>query len=239
MQEEIVNLTTQVAVVYFHNLLMILNFKKKMKKLIVVIFTAVLCLGFVPNTQAQEGYEGKKVYLDLAIGIPRNGIANNLLYNGSGYDRFSIPTLRANLEYGFNHFISGGLYAGYNHWGWRGQNTYFNNNGDLVTYEYKDQRSNLTLGVRATFHIWAFLNKQLDLGLGADQLDLYASVMAGARIETTTKQNYTSKATSRNLYPQFGPIVGAKYYFINNMAVFIEAGYGASSFGLFGITFKF
>ena len=90
--------------------------KRIMRKIVGTLFTAILCLGFVPNTQSQEGYEGKKIYLDLAIGIPRNGITNNLIYNGFGYDRFSMPTLRANLEYGFNHFISGGLYAGYNHW---------------------------------------------------------------------------------------------------------------------------
>jgi len=210
-----------------------------MRKIVSTLFTAILCLGFVPNTQSQEGYEGKKIYLDLAIGIPRNGITNNLIYNGFGYDRFSMPTLRANLEYGFNHFISGGLYAGYNHWGWRGQDTYYTNNGVWVTYDYKDKRSNLTLGVRATFHVWAFLNKQLDLGLGAEQLDLYVSVMTGARIHTAKEENYNSTSTSRNIYPQFGPTVGAKYYFINNMAVFLEAGYGASSFGLFGITVKF
>lgn len=210
-----------------------------MKKLLVGMFISVLCIGYAPTTQAQEGYEGKKVYLDLAIGIPRNGLVNNYLYTGYGYNSFAMPTLRANLEYGFNHFISGGLYAGYNHYGWKGSNTYKNNNGDYIAYDYMDRKSNLTIGVRATFHIWAFLNKQLDLGLGVDQLDLYASVMAGARIHTRVEQDWNSKRTTRNVYPQFGPMVGAKYYFINNMAVFIEAGYGASSFALFGITFKF
>lgn len=210
-----------------------------MRKIVGTLFTVICCLGFVQNSEAQEGYEGKKIYLDLAVGIPRNGITNNLLYNGYGYDRFSMPTLRANLEYGFNHFISGGLYAGYNHWGWKGEDTYFDNNGNLVTYDYRYQKSNLTLGVRATFHIWAFLNKQLDLGLGVERLDLYAAVMTGARIHTTTEHSFDDKSTSRKLNPQFGPTVGAKYYFINNMAVFLEAGYGASSFGLFGITVKF
>lgn len=210
-----------------------------MRKIVSTLLTVTFCLGFVLSTKAQEGYEGKKIYLDLGIGIPRNGISNKILYKGYGYDRFSMPTLRANLEYGFNHFISGGLYAGYNHWGWKGEDTYINNNGNLVTYNYRDQRSNLTLGVRASFHIWAFLNKQLDLGLGVEQLDLYVSVMSGARIHTTKKESYDNKSTSRKLNPQFGPTVGAKYYFINNLAVFLEAGYGASSFGLLGITVKF
>ena len=210
-----------------------------MKKLLVAMFISVLCIGYAPTTQAQEGYEGKRVYLDLAIGLPRNGLVNNYLYTGYGYDSYRMPTLRANLEYGFNHFISGGLYAGYNHWGWRGQNTYLNDYGVWTGYDYKDQRSNLSLGVRATFHVWAFLNKQLDLGLGVDQLDLYVAVMAGGRIYTETSQNWKKKTTDTRVYPHFGPTVGAKYYFINNMAVFIEAGYGVSSYGLFGITFKF
>jgi hypothetical protein len=203
-----------------------------MKKLLVAIFTALMCLGFTPKTHAQEGYEGKKVYLDLGIGLSRYGIVNNYLF--TGYERYSLPTLRANLEYGFNHFISGGLYAGYNHYGWRGTDVIMNQ-----TYDYKEQTSNLTIGARATFHIWAFLNKQLDLGLGVDQLDLYASIMTGARIRTNTTQDYNSKSTTTRIYPHFGPTVGAKYYFINNMAVFVEAGYGASTFGVFGVTFKF
>lgn len=201
------------------------------------MFISVLCLGFVPNTQAQEGYEGKKVYLDLGIGLSRYGLANNYLYSSYGYNSYSLPTLRANLEYGFNHFISGGLYAGYNHYGWKGTGTYYNN-GQYLTYDYKDHTSYLTLGARATFHIWAFLNKQLDLGLGVNQLDLYVSIMTGVKIKTDEYVDLTYSRTDRNFSPHFGPTVGAKYYFINNMAVFVEAGYGASSYGVFGITFK-
>ena len=215
-----------------------------MKKLLVAMFISVLCIGYAPTTQAQEGYEGKKVYLDLAIGLPRTG--SNILINSYGYDYgnskdyYRLPTLRANLEYGFNHFISGGFYAGYNHWGWRGQSTYYNSSlGKNMPYDYLNRKSNLTLGVRATFHIWAFLNKQLELGLGADQLDLYASVMVGGRIYTETVQDWDKKSSYSRVYPNSGVTVGAKYYFINNMAVFIEAGYAYSSFGLFGITFKF
>ncbi|HLV42003.1 MAG TPA: hypothetical protein VKY37_06980 [Brumimicrobium sp.] len=206
--------------------------------LIVAVLTVMMSVGFVPNTQAQEGYEGKRVYLDLGIGLSRYGIVNNFVYNSYGYDRYSLPTLRANLTYGFNHFISGGLYAGYNHYGWKGNDTYYSN-GTYYPYEYKDRTSHLSIGARATFHIWAFLNKQLDLGLGVDQLDLYASIMTGARIRTRTNVDKNLRTTSTNVSPHFGPTVGAKYYFTNNMAVFVEAGYGSSSFGVFGITFKF
>jgi hypothetical protein len=220
-----------------------------MKKIIAAIFTCVMCVGFVPNTQAQEekeGFEGKKIYLDLGIGLSRYGFGNNLVNNYYGYNRYSLPTLRANLEYGFNHFISGGLYAGYNHYGYKGADTYFSN-GQELGYDYKNQTSHLSIGVRATFHVWAFLNKQLELGLGVNQLDLYVSIMTGVRVQTDTDhyidyingENRLVKEKDRSFGPHFGPTVGAKYYFANNVGVFLEAGYGASSFGLFGLGFKF
>nr|WP_299207691.1 hypothetical protein [uncultured Brumimicrobium sp.] len=205
-----------------------------MKNILAAVFLSVLCIGYTPNTQAQEGYEGKKLYLDLGVGLSRYGFVDNYLYNYYGYDRYSLPTLRANLEYGFNHFISGGLYAGYNHYGYKGTDIY-----NSLEYEYRNHTSYFSVGARATFHIWAFLNNHLDLGLGVNQLDLYASVMTGIRVKTHTTKDLSKTSTKRTFGGHFGPTVGAKYYFVNNMAVFAEGGYGSSSFGVFGITFKF
>lgn len=214
-----------------------------MKKLLAVSLVTLLFLSSFPNNvQAQEGYEGKRVYLDLGIGFSRYGLGNNVVYNSYGFNSFSLPVLRANLEYGFNHFISGGLYAGYNHYGYKETDTYLN-----TTYDYLDRVSHFVIGARATFHIWAFLNKQLDLGLGVNQLDLYASIMTGARIRTETVKDVNFlkdppqevKTKNRRVRPHFGPTVGAKYYFANNVSVFLEAGYAPLSFGLFGVGFKF
>lgn len=216
-----------------------------MKKIFAAVFTCVLGIGLIPNAQAQQGYEENKIYIDLGVGPSRYGLANNIINNVAGYNSYSLPTLRANLEYGFNHFISGGLYAGYTHYGVKGPDTYYSN-GQYIDYEYKDHRSNLAIGARATFHVWAFLNNHLELGLGVDQLDVYASIMTGVNIQTDTDhyvdfingESRPVKTKDSSIGPHFGPTVGGKYYFANNMAAFVEAGYGATSFGLIGITFK-
>src|SRR5690554_200352 len=210
-----------------------------MKNILAAVFLSVLCIGYTPNTQAQEGYEGKKLYLDLGVGLPRN-VGDYYLYNyvyseySPDLHKYYLPTLRVNMEYGFNHFISGGLYAGYNHSGRKGTIKKY-----AKEYKIRYHDSYFSVGARATFHIWAFLNNHLDLGLGVNQLDLYASVMTGIRVRTHTTKDLSKTSTKRTFGGHFGPTVGAKYYFVNNMAVFVEGGYGSSSFGVFGITFKF
>jgi|SRR5690554_2763368 len=210
-----------------------------MKNILAALFLSVLCIGYTPNTQAQEGYEGKKFYLDLGVGLPRNVggyYLNNYVYSVNSHDlhKYYLPTLRVNMEYGFNHFISGGLYAGYNHNGRKGTRII-----GAKEYKIRYHNSYFSVGARATFHIWAFLNNHLDLGLGVNQLDLYASVMTGIGVETESDKDQYLTDTRHFFRGHFGPTVGAKYYFINNMAVFAEGGYGSSSFGVLGITFKF
>src|SRR5690554_2607732 len=208
----------------------------KMKKILSALFLSVLCIGYTPTTQAQEGYVEKKIYLDLGIGASRygHGWSNNLLNNSYSYKRYSTPTLRANVEYGFNHFISGGLYAEHNSWRRKGTQTV-----DGIVYDYREKGSNLSLGARATFHVWAFLNNHLNLGLGVEQLDLYASVMTGVRIQQYMHKDFKSNVKDSGVYTHFGPTIGAKYYFLDNLSVFAEAGYGPSSFGIVGVGLKF
>lgn len=202
-----------------------------MKNLIIVFITGVLCFGFIPDTTAQEeGYEEGKTYFDIGIGAPRFGLVNNYIYNIYGYNSYNMPVLRANLEYGFTDFISGGLYAGYSHYGW----SWSNSLGD-----WDERYSYLSLGLRGTFHIWDFLNKHLELGLGVDQFDLYASLMLGVRVKSMTDKTPSNRNTSRYSDVFVGTTVGAKYYFTQRAAVFLEGGYGSSSFGIIGLSFKF
>lgn len=204
-----------------------------MKKVFVGALVFVLCFMYAPTTQAQEqggeGYTAKYMYLDLGVGLPRYGYNSYWNYY-NGYDYYKLPNLRANLEYGFSDMFSGGLFAGYSHYGWR--HTF--DNGVKINERY----SHLALGFRFTWHIWNFLNHKLNFGLGAEELDIYVDAMAGAVINTHYNKGINAAANSRSTSPFFGPTVGAKYYFIKNMAVFLEAGYGSGSYGVLGITFK-
>jgi len=200
-----------------------------MKNILIVLFLSVLCIGYTPTTHAQVGYESNKLYLDIGIRLPRFSIANNYLYSSYGYNRYSLPNLRANLEYGFSDIISGGAFVGYSHYGWKWTDV----NGD-----WNEKHSYLSVGGRMTFHVWNFLNNNLDLNLGVEKLDLYASLMLGALIKTTTDKRPTVTTSNTNLGFYIGPTFGAKYYFTDRTAVFIEGGYGAGSYGIVGLTFK-
>ncbi|WP_107037276.1 hypothetical protein [Brumimicrobium mesophilum] len=201
-----------------------------MKNLIITSFTAFLMFAFSPTATAQEvGYEKGKTYFDIGIGAPRFGFGNSYLYNNSGYNSYRVPVLRANVEIGFNELFSGGLYAGYSHYGYRWTNAL----GDWDT-----KYSFITAGFRGTFHIWDFINENLDLGLGYEEFDLYASLMIGAQINSFSDKTPVNRTTNRSTKAFFGITTGAKYYFTNKVAVFIEGGYGASSYGLIGLTFK-
>lgn len=201
-----------------------------MKKLIIACFAAALVFGMSPSVNAQErGYEKGKVYFDIGIGAPRLAFGTNFIYSSYGYDSYRLPALRANLEYGFTEFISGGLYAGYSHYGWKWTNSL----GD-----YNERNSYISFGARGTFHIWDFLNEQLDLGLGVEELDVYASLMIGGGINRRSKTQPSGRVTTSSGRAFFGTTVGGKYYFSNRVAGFVEAGYTYSSFGIIGLTFK-
>lgn len=207
---------------------------KVMKKVIKIALVLMMCFGFTLASKAQDqGFEKGKTYLDLGVGFSRYSVANNWLYGyGYGYqaDYHHLPALRANFEVGFNKFISGGAYFGYTEYGWKSTTS--------LGYKVEDRHQFYSFGLRGTFHIWDFLNDQLDLGLGVEKLDLYVAIMTGARIEVSSDINVTKRSTDRYVSYFFGPTFGAKYYFANNFSVFVEAGYGSMSYGLIGLGFK-
>lgn len=208
-----------------------------MKNLIITLLSGVLCFGFFQSVSAQEeetasqnlGYEEGKTYFDIGIGAPRFGLINNYLYNSYGYDSYRLPVLRANLEIGFTDLVSGGFYAGYSHYGWSWTNS---------LGEWDERHSFFSAGLRGTFHFWNFLNEVLELDLGRDEIDLYASVMLGAYIKSHSDRTPSKRTTSRNGGVSLGTTVGAKYFFTPRTAVFLEGGYGSSAYGVLGLTFK-
>ncbi|PKR81801.1 hypothetical protein CW751_00225 [Brumimicrobium salinarum] len=200
-----------------------------MKKILGIIFISIMCFGSIPNANAQEGYESNKLYLDLGIGLPRYSIVNKYYYNSLGYNHYSIPNLRANLEYGFSNVVSGGAFVGYTHNGYKWEN---------AAGQWDNKYSYLSLGARFSFHIWDFINENMGLATGVEQLDLYAALMIGGVVRSHRDQEPTRTITTSTTNFYIGPTLGAKYFFSDGAAVFVEAGYGAGSYGIIGMTFK-
>lgn len=180
--------------------------------------------------KAQEvGYEEGRNYLDIGIGAPRFSLVNNYLYNAYGYNSYSMPVLRVNIEHGFNNIISAGGFAGYSHYGW----SWTNSMGS-----WDEKHSFITFGARGTFHIWDFLNENLELELGQEELDLYASLMLGANIQRVSDKTPSKRVTNTSTGVVLGTTVGGRYYFTSRFAGYLEAGYGSSAYGIIGLTFK-
>lgn len=221
----------QYAFLKNHTLLInkLFNLKlKKMKKLLLILCVSFLWMANPSTSQAQVGYEKGHTYLDLGVGFPRYTIGN--YWGGYGYNYYTLPYFRANFEIGFSDIFSGGAFGGYSHYGWKWAET---------AGKYNDRYTNWSAGGRFTFHIWNFLNNNLELGLGVEKLDIYASLMMGATIVTHSDVTPAKRTTTSSGRFFIGATVGGKYYFTNNLAIFLEGGYGSGSYGIIGVTFKF
>lgn len=211
-----------------------------MRKLLLLFLCVSFMWTFNPQTVKAQGFEAKKVYVDLGIGVPRYSYGANpfgigyygYTYNTyNTYNNYRTPSFKLSVRYGFNDFISGGLYAGYAHNGWK--------TTDANGFESNDRNTYIPVGVGASFHVWSFLNKTLDLGLGAENLDLYVTLMTGAQIIMDLEKRPTYTKADTRVTPFLGSVVGARYFFINNIGVFAEFGYGMNSWITGGVTFKF
>ncbi|MCB0837042.1 MAG: hypothetical protein KDD99_10305 [Bacteroidetes bacterium] len=90
---------------------------------------------------------------------------------------------------------------------------------------------NTAFGLRATGHFIPGFNKFLDMSIDDSKVDVYITVLTGYEIK-----NPQYPAIRAFIFPR--PIVGAKYYLTDPLAVWVELGLGA--FALFngGITLR-
>lgn len=183
-----------------------------MKKVLVGILVTMMCFAYAPNTHAQDeaGFAPRHVYLDLGAGLPSHGSLGH----------HSWPGLSANLQYGFDMF-SAGVFTGFN----------------LYGDDDHERTSRFTFGGSFSWHIWYFINHKLNAGLGAEKLDLYVTALLGGEIER--EDDLKKNKTEAEGEPFFGGVAGVKYYFAKNIGVFLELGYGSSSFATVGLALKF
>jgi len=161
----------------------------------------------------------------MAKGNSNSGLSHNpgdiVLQIGVGWGYYGVygigvPPITVVGEYGITDNISVGGMIGYNNWGY-----------SYGTYNITSH--NIMLGVRGNWHFNDLIHVK--------NLDLYAGIALGAYVYVTTSNiaYYTGGTTAGFLW-NFQ--VGARYYFTQNIGVWLELGYGYSVVSG-GVVFKF
>lgn len=171
------------------------------------------------------------------------GFANSryyAAYRGKGYSYKTSPAFSISYEQAYPKklgigFLGLGVYGGFQSSS-STYNYYYNKNGYASNYYYKNNWTNFMVAARGVYHF--------DV-LNAERAELYAGVLAGIRIQsyhyvTNNPDPYADnyRLTSGSVYPVFSVFAGGRWYFVKNVALFAEVGYGVS-FLTGGFSFKF
>jgi hypothetical protein len=156
---------------------------------------------------------------------------------GSGYVYHSTPALSLSYEQAYPKklgpgFLGVGIYLGYQHASSRFNGYYYK--GDQFYYEHN--WNYYVAAARGVYH-WDVLNTK--------NAEVYGGMIVGFRISTYSyKTNNTdpdAKLYQRHdsgISPVASLLAGARWYFVSNVALFGEVGYGIS-YIKGGFTFKF
>lgn len=148
-------------------------------------------------------------------------------YYGYGYAfgsrSTSFPALTVNYEHGIHEYFGVGPYAGYASWNYR-------------SFGVEGGSSIFSVGARGSFHYSSLVNEALDLGINDKKLDLYVTLIIGMTFFNNT--GFLEDNRYNNSKFDFGPVLGARYYFGNKFGVYVEGGRGALSYLTLGVTVK-
>jgi hypothetical protein len=196
----------------------------KMRKIALMIVMGLFLL--VQNPAAGQSAGGVVDYSDVKIfgaGISLGSYG----YGWAGSRTIGFPPLSAYLEIGLHEYITAGAFAGFNRWNYRHTNWNY-----AWTF--------IHAGLRGSFHYTGILNELLDGDIDETKLDLYVTLMGGLQL-----RNYSSSTSgfgdhySNQVRLFVGPVAGARYYFADNIAVFLEGGYGSLGALTFGLSVRF
>jgi len=197
-----------------------------------------LLLAFILLTAFANGQSFKNGQVDLNLGI---GLGNTFI--GSGYST-TVPALSLAVDYGITDAISIGGYLGYTKAKWEYSGTGFCNNGNGVgnfLYAFTDTYtwSYTIIGVRGAYHFTSLVKN--------DNLDLYAGLMLGDNIASSTFSSVTTPFCDKHdvvfsgqSYGGFilSGFLGARYRFNDHVGIFGELGYGIAVLNI-GLNYKF
>jgi len=207
-----------------------------MNKKLVTLIAAVGLAFSASNGFAQSWDEGKSS-VTVGYGFPNLVTATfRSLYNTSnhtGYTFQAMGPIIARYEYGLSEKIGFGLVLGYSSMSLSYNYEDYNSNGVLTTYTEKLKWSSPTVGGRMSIH---FATK--------DKLDPYFGVSAGWSGNTFTwtdnNPNNTTTQSSRSFSPfYFGLGVGMRYYFTENIGLYVEFGWDKWALMQAGLALKF
>jgi len=203
------------------------------------LFTFIAAIGLAftaSNVQAQSFDEGKSV-VTVGYGFPNLVTATfRNLYNTTdhtGYTFQAMGPLMARYEYGLSEKIGFGLVLGYSSMTLSYNYEDYNTAGTLSTYTAKLKWSSPTVGGRMSIH---FATK--------DKLDPYFGVAAGWSGNTLTwtdnNPNNSNNKSSISFTPfYFGLGVGMRYYFTDNIGMYVEFGWDKWALMQAGLALKF
>ncbi|HEX8515890.1 MAG TPA: hypothetical protein VF868_06795 [Bacteroidia bacterium] len=205
-----------------------------MKKIISYLLL-ITALSF--SAKAQDGsdkaFNENSRVLNTGIGA---GSGSYAAYRGGGYVYKSSPAFSISYEHALPRklgpgYLGLGAYLGYQSSTARNNTAYYN--GGYYYYQHK-WRSFL-VGARGAYH-FDFINWE--------RAEIYAGVIAGFRVQTYSydtnnpdplKDNY--RLNQGSVVPAASLFAGARWYFVENIGVFGEVGYGIS-YATVGFSFK-
>lgn len=186
---------------------------------------ALLSLPSMAQAQFEEGDN----VLGVGVGI---GGGYGIGFSGSGVSQ--SPAIALHLDHGMGDLGAGvwglGGFVGYKSISYNYDNVWFGG-GYKSSYKW----TYLVIGARGTWHYneWH----------GVDELDTYGGLMLAYRAASFKDETvYPAGAGTFNAGTYSGVtlsgLLGARYYFANNLGAYLEAGFGVSVLQL-GLTYKF
>ena len=214
-----------------------MNTMKKSFVLLVAIVGGMLSNPAFAQSGGGKCYDENTHIINLGVGFGNSYYKFN---NRTGYEFGRTPVFLLSYEQPLRNKVGpgyigvGGLFAFQNAHE-RFNYDYYYNNGNHRYYNQNTWNDYVIAG-RATYH-WD--------GLIAEKAEVYGGALIGVRISSYkyTSNNpdpyYKNEVLSEgSVYPVFGAFIGARYYFVPNVAVYSEI-YSTVSFISAGFTFKF
>ena len=205
------------------------------KKLLSFVAAAGLALSAF-NASAQSFDEGKSV-VTIGYGFP-NLVTSTFrsLYNTSSHKNYAFQAfgpIVARYEYGLSEKIGFGIVAGYSMMSLSYNYEDYNTSGVLTSYTETVKWSSPSIGGRMSIH---FATK--------DKLDPYFGVSAGwsgnTFTYTDTNPSNSANKTSVSFSPfYFGLGLGMRYYFTENIGMYVEFGWDKWALMQAGLALKF
>jgi hypothetical protein len=188
------------------------------------------------NSSGEKCYDENTHIINLGVGFGGAGYykggkgGTHIYRNTPAFSLSYEQALKNKLGPGY---LGVGAYFGYQASYYRYEDVYYNGN----YYYYQHRWNHILVAARGAYHL-DFLN--------AKNAEVYAGVIVGVRLQTYSYETNNPDPVFAELYrlnegviyPSYSLFVGARWYFVPNVAVFGEAGYGISSL-TGGVSFKF